>query len=61
MNTTGNVTSPILIDSPEHQDLIKQLNNRMFEWLEKSDGMLISLRCDQGFRAIERDPDKIRK
>ena len=50
-----------LIDSPEHQDLIKQLNNRMFEWLEKSDGMLIPLRRDQGFRAIERDPDKIRK
>ena len=50
-----------LIDSPEHQDLIKQLNNRVFEWLEKSDGMLIPLRRDQGFRAIERDPDKIRK
>ncbi len=50
-----------LIDSPEHQDLIKQLNNRMFEWLEKSDGMLIPLRRDQGFRAIERNPDKIRK
>ena len=50
-----------LIDSPEHQDLIKQLNDRMFEWLEKSDGMLIPLRRDQGFRAIERNPDKIRK
>ncbi len=50
-----------LIDSPEHQDLIKQLNNRMFEWLEKSDGMLIPLRRDQGFRAIERNPEKIRK
>jgi len=50
-----------LIDSPEHQDLIKQLNSRMFEWLEKSDGMLIPLRRDQGFRAIERNPEKIRK
>jgi arylsulfatase A-like enzyme len=50
-----------LIDSPEHQDLIKQLNNRMFEWLEKTDGMLIPLRRDQGFRAIERNPEKIRK
>jgi arylsulfatase A-like enzyme len=50
-----------LIDSPEHQDLIKQLNNKMFEWLEKSDGMLIPLRRDQGFRAIERNPEKIRK
>ncbi len=50
-----------LINSPEHSDLIKQLNNRMFEWLEKSDGMLIPLRRDQGFRAIERNPDKSRK
>ncbi|MBC8468630.1 MAG: sulfatase [Planctomycetes bacterium] len=50
-----------LIDSPEHQDLITQLNSRMFEWLEKSDGMLIPLRRDQGFRAIERNPEKIRK
>ena len=50
-----------LIDSPEHQDLIKQLNNKMFEWLEKSDGMLIPLRRDRGSRAIERNPEKIRK
>jgi N-acetylglucosamine-6-sulfatase len=50
-----------LIDSPEHQDLIKQLNSRMFEWLERTDGMLIPLRRDQGFRAIERNPEKIRK
>ena len=50
-----------LIDSPKHQDLIKQLNNKMFEWLEKSDGMLIPLRRDQGSRAIERNPEKIRK
>lgn len=50
-----------LIDSPEHQELIKQLNSRMFEWLEKTEGMLIPLRRDQGSRAIKRDPDKIRK
>jgi arylsulfatase A-like enzyme len=50
-----------LIDSPKHQDLIKDLNNRMFEWLEKTDGMLIPLRRDQGFRAIERNPEKIRR
>jgi arylsulfatase A-like enzyme len=50
-----------LIDSPKHQDLIKDLNSRMFEWLEKTDGMLIPLRRDQGFRAIERNPEKIRR
>ena len=50
-----------LIDSPEHQKLIKQLNNRMFDWLEKTDGMLIPLRRDSGGRAVERNPDKIRK
>jgi arylsulfatase A-like enzyme len=50
-----------LIDSKEHEDLIKKLNNRMFEWLEKTDGMLIPLRHDKGFRAIERNPDKIRE
>jgi N-acetylglucosamine-6-sulfatase len=50
-----------LIDSPEHQKLIKQLNNLMFEWLEKTDGMLIPLRRDSGGRQDKRNPDKIRK
>ena len=50
-----------LIDSPEHQKLIKQLNNRMFGWLEKTDGMLIPLRRDSGGRQDKRNPDKIRK
>ena len=50
-----------LIDNPEHQKLIKQLNNRMFDWLEETDGMLIPLRRDTNWRAIERNPDKIRK
>jgi N-acetylglucosamine-6-sulfatase len=50
-----------LIDSPEHQKLIKQLNNRMFDWLEKTDGMLIPLRRDLGTQQNKRNPDKIRK
>jgi len=50
-----------LIDSPEHQKLVKQLNNRMFEWLEKTDGMLIPLRRDRGNQQNKRNPDKIRK
>jgi len=52
--------------TPTHRDLIvpftkNHLFGIMFEWLEKSDGMLIPLRRDQGFRAIERNPDKSRK
>jgi len=50
-----------LIDSPEHQKLVKQLNDRMFDWLEKTDGMLIPLRRDSGGRQDKRNPDKIRK
>lgn len=50
-----------LIDSPEHQKLVKELNNRMFEWLEKTDGMLIPLRRDAGTQQNKRNPDKIRK
>jgi N-acetylglucosamine-6-sulfatase len=50
-----------LIDSPEHQKLIKQLNNRMFDWLEKTDGMLIPLRRDSGTQQNKRNPDKIKK
>ena len=49
-----------LIHSKEHQGLIKNLNSRMFDWLEETDGMLIPLRRDTAFRAIERDPSKIR-
>ncbi|MBN2592241.1 MAG: sulfatase [Sedimentisphaerales bacterium] len=50
-----------LIDSPEHQKLIKQLNDRMFDWLEKTDGMLIPLRRDSGTQQDKRNPDKIKK
>jgi N-acetylglucosamine-6-sulfatase len=50
-----------LIDSPEHQKLIKQLNDRMFDWLEKTDGMLIPLRRDSGTQQNKRNPDKIKK
>jgi N-acetylglucosamine-6-sulfatase len=50
-----------LVDSPEHQKLIKQLNNRMFDWLEKTDGMLIPLRRDSGGQQNKRNPNKIKK
>lgn len=50
-----------LIESKEHQALIKKLNSRMFDWLEETDGMLIPLRRDTAFQAADRDPNKIRK
>ncbi len=37
-----------LINSPEHQDLIKKLKDRMFDMLEATGGMIIPLRRDKG-------------
>ena len=47
-----------LINSKEHQKLIDKLNTMMFDWLEETDGMLIPLRRDTKFRAIDRRPVK---
>ena len=47
-----------LIHDPQHRERIDALNEKMFDWLERTDGMLIPLRRDTGFRAIERNPDK---
>ena len=46
-----------LINRPEHQELVKALNKRLFDWLEKTDGILIPLRRDLGFQAAERRPE----
>jgi N-acetylglucosamine-6-sulfatase len=43
-----------LIDIPEQQDLVKELKERVFQWLEESDGMKIPLRRAQGFQAADR-------
>jgi arylsulfatase A-like enzyme len=43
-----------LIDKPEHKQVVDDFNKKMFDWLEETDGMLIPLRRDQGFRAVER-------
>jgi arylsulfatase A-like enzyme len=40
-----------LIKNPEHQELIKQLNKKVYDWLESTDGMQIPLRKDRGWRA----------
>ena len=44
-----------LISSPEHRDLVQKLNKKVFDWLEKTDGMLIPLRRDPSYRADQRD------
>ncbi len=43
-----------LIHHPEHQQLIEDLNNRMWTWLEETDGMKIPLRRNQGFQGANR-------
>ncbi len=45
-----------LIHSEEHQELIKELNDRLFTWLEQTNGMKIPLRRDKGWRADKRRP-----
>ncbi len=47
-----------LIHKPEHKKLVKQMNKKMYDWLERTNGMLIPLRRDQGGRLIERSPAK---
>ena len=43
-----------LINNPEHQDLIQKLKMRVFDWLEKTDGMQIPMRAPTGFRGADR-------
>jgi arylsulfatase A-like enzyme len=43
-----------LIVIPEYQELVKELKERVFQWLEETDGMKIPLRRAQGFQAAER-------
>ncbi len=45
-----------LIDDPAHKTLVQQLNKRLFDWLEKTDGMLIPLRRDSGNPMNKRKP-----
>lgn len=50
-----------LINSPDHQETIKALNKKLFDWLEATDGMLIPLRRDPGYRMAERNKSIKRK
>jgi len=48
-----------LIDDPQHKKLVEELNKRLFDWLQETDGMKIPLRPDMGFRANMRGPKKV--
>ena len=43
-----------LIKDPAHRDIVKSLNSRLFDWLEKTGGMQIPLRRDRGEREDRR-------
>jgi len=45
-----------LIDRPEHQGLVKKLRARLYDWLEKTDGMQIPLRREVGGKSDKRGP-----
>jgi N-acetylglucosamine-6-sulfatase len=47
-----------LIRRPEHAALARDLRKRVFDWLERTEGMFIPLRRDIGFRADKRRPDR---
>ncbi len=45
-----------LIDRPELQETVNQLKDKLWQWLEKTDGMNIPLRRNQGFQGGQRGP-----
>jgi len=45
-----------LIDKPEHRTLVADLRTRMYDWLEKTDGMQIPLRREVGGKSDKRGP-----
>ena len=47
-----------LIHEPKYAKMVDEMNKKMFDWLERTDGMLIPLRRDTKWRAIDRGPVK---
>ncbi len=45
-----------LIDNSEYSKIVKELNTRLFDWLEDTDGMLIPLQRDRGNKMDKRRP-----
>ncbi len=50
-----------LIDRPEHKSLINELRNRLYDWLEKTDGMQIPLRREIGGKSDKRGPKQVKQ
>ncbi len=46
-----------LINSPEHLEVIKELRKKVFDWLEKTNGMQIPVRRSGLWQADERGPE----
>ena len=47
-----------LINDPAYEKKVDEMNKMMFDWLEETGGMLIPLRRDTKWRAIDRRPEK---
>jgi arylsulfatase A-like enzyme len=47
-----------LIDSPGHQQIVEDLKNRVFAWLQTTEGMQIPLRVPRGSRGADRGPTR---
>jgi N-acetylglucosamine-6-sulfatase len=47
-----------LINDPSYGSEVRNLNQRVYEWLEKTGGMQIPLKRDQGFRGAARRPSQ---
>ena len=48
-----------LIDEPRHKKLIEELNKKLFNWLQETDGMKIPLRPDAGSQYNQRGTKKV--
>jgi arylsulfatase A-like enzyme len=47
-----------LIDKPEHASRVAEMNKRLFDWLENTDGMKIPLRRNTDYIKSDRKPQK---
>jgi len=50
-----------LIDEPQHQERIKALRKRLYQWLEQTDGMQIPLRPDTQWKGNKRGPKRVKQ
>ncbi len=50
-----------LIDRPEHRTLVADLRKRLYDWLEKTDGMQIPLRREVGGKCDKRGPKAVKE